>query len=217
MYNKDKYCIPYTRAYLFDKPLLVLQKMQQSSMDSWVKSVKEAVATRQCREELHNELSRMIMGRFLAMGRGIPKSGSNNQRKCRQLKLMTSTPKQARRKDEGHDTSVSSVDSTDILHPIWTRKTSDGKKSKTQTTSGTPKATLHTGRSAKIQVNNPKARKIKKRSVVKKSPPMKSITLHQFGFSHIPKAGSHEGILYVQRTQEAEKTEFSGTCVSTVP
>jgi len=87
MYNKDKYCIPYTRAYLFDKPLLILQQMQQSSMASWVKSVEEAVATRQCRGELHNELSRTIMGRFLAMGRNATKSDSHKQRPHRWLKL----------------------------------------------------------------------------------------------------------------------------------
>jgi hypothetical protein len=172
MYNKDKYCVQYTRAYLFDKPLLILQQMQQSSMDNWVTYIEEAVATRQCKEDLHNKLSRTIMGRFLAMGRNITKSDSHRQRPHGQIKLTKCTPRRARRKVKGHDNSLSSADSTSILHPIWTRKTSGGKEGKPQTKAGTPKETVPTGRGAKIQVSNSKARKAKKRSVVKKSTPL---------------------------------------------
>jgi hypothetical protein len=67
MFQKDKYCVPYTRTHLFDHPLLILQQLPKENMQCWIRSVEEAVSTQQSREALHGELSRYIMARFLGL------------------------------------------------------------------------------------------------------------------------------------------------------
>jgi len=37
-YDKDKYCVPYTRTYLFDRPLLVTQQLLRDNMQCWIHS-----------------------------------------------------------------------------------------------------------------------------------------------------------------------------------
>jgi hypothetical protein len=67
MFQKDKYCVPYTRTHLFARPLLILQQLPKENMQCWIRSVEEAVSTQQSREALHGELSRYIMARFLGL------------------------------------------------------------------------------------------------------------------------------------------------------
>jgi hypothetical protein len=57
-FEKDKYCVPYTRTPLFDRPLLVLQQLPRENMQCWIWSAEEAISTQQSREALHGELSR---------------------------------------------------------------------------------------------------------------------------------------------------------------
>ena len=46
-YDNDPYVIPNTRAYLFDKPLLVMQQLLMDSLKCWILSVQEAIETRE--------------------------------------------------------------------------------------------------------------------------------------------------------------------------
>jgi len=57
MVQKDKYCVPYTRTHVFDRPLLILQQLLRENMQCWIRSVKEAISTQQNREALHGELA----------------------------------------------------------------------------------------------------------------------------------------------------------------
>jgi hypothetical protein len=142
MYNKEKYCIPYTRSYLFDQPLLSLQQMKQSSMSSWIQSVEEADATRQSKERLHLELSRTIMGRFLTRNPVTNHSSTVTTRPSSHIASLrekvkrhrpilenkqATTSKPASFKPWQHQLGKANTDtnsqtsdsSTSILHPIW--------------------------------------------------------------------------------------------------
>jgi len=57
MFQKDKYCVPYTRTHVFDRPLLILQQLLRENMQCWIRSVKQAISTQQNREALHGELA----------------------------------------------------------------------------------------------------------------------------------------------------------------
>lgn len=75
MFQRDKYCIPYTRNYLFDRPLLTVQQLPRDNLHSWIRSIEEAIATRQCQEKLHQELSKNVLYRFLSMNKPKPVTG----------------------------------------------------------------------------------------------------------------------------------------------
>jgi hypothetical protein len=94
-FKTDKYCVPYTRSYLFDCPLLTVQQLSRDNLASWIRSVEEAIAIRQCREKLHQELGKNALYRFLTItkpaqvanthqGKEIPLSGATTPKTIRQ-------------------------------------------------------------------------------------------------------------------------------------
>jgi hypothetical protein len=65
-YDQDKYCIPSTRAYLFNQSLLNRQSQPRDALECWIASVEEAINTRKDREALHAELcSKTFLRYFL--------------------------------------------------------------------------------------------------------------------------------------------------------
>jgi hypothetical protein len=150
MHDRERYCVLYTRAHLFDQPMLILQQMKQSSMECWICSVEEAIATRQCREKLHHELCQTIMGKFLVLGKANCKATKGQgdlgiASSTKNLTANTMTPvsstgerpiagRKARSDHKGRVSMVSQsspTSSTSILHPIWSsggRACSTGKK-----------------------------------------------------------------------------------------
>jgi hypothetical protein len=64
LHEQDKYCVPYTRTYLFDKPLLLIQQLPEDNLRCWLNSVEEAIKTHASREALHHELSRNALYKF---------------------------------------------------------------------------------------------------------------------------------------------------------
>jgi hypothetical protein len=66
-YKNDKYLVPHSCTYLFDRPIQILLQLRQQQLQSWIASVEEAIATRKSREQHHLHSQQSIMHRFLGI------------------------------------------------------------------------------------------------------------------------------------------------------
>jgi hypothetical protein len=63
-FSIDPHLVPQSRSYLFDRPIQITLQLQQQQLQSWVESVREAIATRESRHEVHLKKQQDIMRRF---------------------------------------------------------------------------------------------------------------------------------------------------------
>jgi hypothetical protein len=64
-FEKDRYIVPQSRAFLFEKPLLLAQQLPWDKLAGWIASVREAILTCESRESESLSHSSKILMNFL--------------------------------------------------------------------------------------------------------------------------------------------------------
>ena len=75
-FERDPFMLPQTRRYLFNRPKETILHLPRESLAAWVRSVKEAILTREHRDKLQAEAAKHTLERFLqprsVTGKGRP-------------------------------------------------------------------------------------------------------------------------------------------------
>ena len=75
-FERDPFMLPQTRRYLFNRPKETILHLPRESLAAWVRSVKEAILTREHRNKLQAEAAKHTLERFLqprsVTGKGRP-------------------------------------------------------------------------------------------------------------------------------------------------